>query len=104
MKRKSMFTRAACIAVLLLPAIVSGGDRTDVFTVGCVNCGAFHYGNGRATPDEFKASWKKLASDWAQDVFFYEDVGKGVPGYVSQPNFDIQAAAKKKPVPHLTAK
>ena len=98
MKRKSMFTRAACIAVLLLPAIVSGGDLTDVFTVGCVNCGAFHYGNGRATPDEFKASWKKLASDWVQDVFFYEDVGKGVPGNVSQPNFDIQAAAKKKPV------
>ena len=25
----------------------------DSFSVGCVNCGAFRYGGGRATPEKF---------------------------------------------------
>jgi len=77
------------------PATASG--RTAEMTVGCVNCGAFHYGGGRASPEEFAAEWKRMAGDWPQDVFFYEDVGKGTPGNVSQPRFDIRAAAKAPP-------
>ena len=70
---------------------------TNTFTVGCVNCGAFHYGKGKATPEAFAATWRKMAADWPQDVFFYEDVGKGAPGNVSRPKFDIRAAAKETP-------
>ena len=77
-------------------SVVSTGT-TDAFTVGCVNCGAFHYGKGKATPEAFAAAWRKMAADWPQDVFFYEDVGKGTPGNVSQPRLDIRAAAKETP-------
>ena len=66
-------------------------------TVGCVNCGAFHYGNGRASAEAFAAAWEKLAVDWPQDVFFYEDVGKRKIGELARPKFDIRAAAKKAP-------
>ena len=87
---------AAFAVVLSLSAAVAE-SQAETFTVGCVNCGAFHYGKGKATPEAFAAAWRKLAADWPQDVFFYEDVGKGTPGNVSQPRFDIRAAAKETP-------
>ena len=70
----------------------------STFTVGCVNCGAFHYNKDRATDEEFATAWKKLTADWPQDAFFYEDVGKGQPPTNCQlPKFDIRAAAKRSP-------
>ena len=87
--------RSVFVASALLLACACAA--ADTFKVGCVNCGAFHYGNGRATPDAFKAAWRKLAADWPQDAFFYEDVGKGVPGDVSLPGFDIRAATAERP-------
>ena len=102
---KTPLMLAAAVAVALgvqAASLVSTGT-TDAFTVGCVNCGAFHYGKGRATAEEFKAEWTKLAKEWPQDVFFYEDVGKGAPGNVSQPKFDIRAAAKVTPQPQAKA-
>ncbi len=77
--------------------IAHTAETNETFTIGCVNCGAFHYGKGRASPEVFAAEWKKLAADWPQDVFFYEDIGKGVPGNVSYPGLDIRAAAKIPP-------
>ena len=98
---------AACAVVLSLsvgadeisrvPSEASRRVAAGTFTVGCVNCGAFHYGKGKATPEAFAATWRKMAADWPQDVFFYEDVGKGTPGNVSQPRFDIRAAARETP-------
>ena len=74
-------------------------DAAAAFTVGCVNCGAFHYGGGRATAEEFAAAWSRLAADWPQDVFFYEDVGKTrKPGNMEAPGLDIRAAARNSPV------
>ena len=69
----------------------------STFTVGCVNCGAFHYNKGLATTEEFAAAWGKLAADWPQDAFFYEDVGKREIGELAVPKFDIRAAAKRAP-------
>ena len=71
---------------------------SKTFSVGCVNCGAFHYGGGRATPEEFSNEWQRLAKDFPQDAFFYSDVGKGTPGDISIKKFDIRADAKRKPV------
>lgn len=68
------------------------------FSVGCVNCGAFHYGGGRAMPEAFSNEWRRLAKDFPQDAFFYSDVGKGTPGDIAVRNFDIRADAKRKPV------
>ena len=85
---KTPLMLAAAVAVALgvqAASLVSTGT-TDAFTVGCVNCGAFHYGKGRATAEEFKAEWTKLAKEWPQDVFFYEDVGKGAPGNIPADN------------------
>ena len=103
MKTNGILAWAACVAVLSLSAVAATGSTGLVsgsgeLSVGCVNCGAFHYGKGKATPEQFAATWKKLAEDWPQDVFFYEDVGKGTPGDVSLPGFDIRAAVKEKPV------
>ena len=67
------------------------------FSVGCINCGAFRYGKEKVAPEEFAKEWSRLAADWPQDVFFYGDVGKGVPGNVSLPKFDIRAAVKRQP-------
>ena len=89
---------AVCVLATWVCVLSSSAMADDSLTVGCVNCGAFHYGKGRATPEEFKATWSKMAADWPQDVFFYEDVGKGVPGNVSLPKLDIRAAAKEKPL------
>lgn len=86
---------AAAEEMALAPGV---RHRGDAFSVGCVNCGAFHYGNGKATSEAFAAAWRKMAADWPQDVFFYEDVGKGTPGNVSYPRLDIRAATKEKPV------
>ena len=69
----------------------------DSFSVGCVNCGAFRYGTGRATPEKFAEEWRRLAQDFRQDAFFYSDTGKGTPGGISLPKFDIRAEAKRKP-------
>lgn len=69
----------------------------DGFSVGCVNCGAFRYGGGRATPEKFAKEWRRLAQDFRQDAFFYSDTGKGTPGGISLPKFDIRAEAKRKP-------
>ena len=48
----------AAVAVALgaqAASVVSTGT-TNTFTVGCVNCGAFHYGKGKATPEAFAAA------------------------------------------------
>lgn len=87
------------LASLLLSAATAVGG-TNSFTVGCVNCGAFHYGKGRATKAAFCAEWKRLAADWPQDVFFYEDVGKDpqrMPGRHAMPKFDIRAESRATP-------
>ena len=96
---RRMSVRAVALAgCMVLPGVAH--PEETVFTVGCVNCGAFHYGNGCATPEKFASEWKRLAADWSQDVFFYEDVGRGksLPGDIFKPKFDIRAAAKEKPV------
>ena len=72
----------------------------NAFTVGCVNCGAFHYGGGRASTAAFEAEWKRLADEWAQDVFMFEDVGRDsrrAPGAFAVPKLDIRASARNKP-------
>ena len=94
-----MSVQAVALACCMVLPGVAHPEET-VFTVGCVNCGAFHYGNGQATPEKFASEWKRLAADWPQDVFFYEDVGRGksLPGDVFKPKFDIRATAKEKPV------
>jgi hypothetical protein len=92
-----MLAAAVAVALGVQAASVVPTGTTNTFTVGCVNCGAFHYGKGKATPEAFAATWRKMAADWPQDVFFYEDVGKGAPGNVSRPKFDIRAAAKETP-------
>ena len=71
--------------------------ESAVFSVGCVNCGALHYGDGKTAAEEYDARWRRLAADWQQDVFFYEDVGKWKPGGESVKGLDIRAAAKRKP-------
>ena len=115
MKIRISFVWTVCAVMLLFSASAKGSPiplqgrsrlphtvashtgRTGEFSIGCVNCGAFHYGKGKATPEAFAATWRKMAADWPQDVFFYEDVGKGTPGNVSQPRLDIRAAAKEPP-------
>jgi hypothetical protein len=92
MKIKTFFTVAAVFA-----AVWSGRGGIAEFSVGCVNCGAFRYGNDNIPAEESAKEWSRLAADWQQDVFFYEDVGKGAPGNVSMPKFDISAAVKRQP-------
>jgi hypothetical protein len=92
MKIKTFFTVAAVFA-----AVWSGRGGIAEFSVGCVNCGAFRYGNDNIPAEESAKEWSRLAADWQQDVFFYEDVGKGAPGNVSMPKFDIRAAVKRQP-------
>ena len=79
-------------------AFAQQNAASKAFSVGCVNCGAFHYGGGRATPEAFSNEWRRLAKDFPQDAFFYSDVGKGTPGDISIKKFDIRADAKRKPV------
>jgi protein-tyrosine phosphatase len=86
------------IAVFAIALCVSVMAVAQDFTVGCINCGAFKYENGHASDKEFKGAWKKLAEDWPQDVFFYEDVGRGVLGNVSYPRLDIRSSVKEDPV------
>ena len=77
---------------------VVAGSTGDKMTVGCVNCGAFHYGKGRATPEQFWAEWQRMAKEWPQDVFFYEDVGRQrKPGGLAVQGLDIRAQASMKP-------
>ena len=80
------------------PAMAAEGGGKTRFAVGCVNCGAFHYGKGRATPEKFMAEWDRLAAEWPQDVFFYEDVGKvRQPGEIAVKGLDIRARSRLKP-------
>jgi hypothetical protein len=88
------FAVGAALVALLFSSVCNAAEE---FTVGCVNCGAFRYGKNRASESDFKASWLKLAKDWPQDVFFFEDVGKGRLGNISCPKFDIRASAKNDP-------
>jgi hypothetical protein len=71
--------------------------NASLFSVGCVNCGAFHYGNGRATTEFFASEWKRLLRENQQDVFFFSDIGKGRFGNIALPKFDIRANAEIKP-------
>lgn len=87
------------VILLALPcASILGASASDFFNVGCVNCGAFHYNKKLATREEFQAEWSRLVKENPQDVFFYEDVGKGSPGEISLPSLDIRASAAEKPV------
>ena len=54
-------------------AFAQQNAASKTFSVGCVNCGAFHYGGGRATPEAFSNEWRRLAKDFPQDDFFYSD-------------------------------
>ena len=46
------------------------------FTVACVNCGCFHYGD-KAIPEAiYRDNWKKMVKNADADVFFFEDFGK----------------------------
>ena len=44
-------------------------EKLETFSVGCVNCGAFKYGGGRASPKRFAEEWRRLAKDYPQDAF-----------------------------------
>ena len=71
MVARRKFAVGAALVALLFSSVCNAAEE---FTVGCVNCGAFRYGKNRASEFDFKASWLKLAKDWPQDVFFFEDV------------------------------
>ena len=94
-RRTASNAAMTALAAAAFACLAAFGEGT--FTVGCVNCGAFRYGNGRATAEEFAAAWDRLAADWPQDAFFYEDVGKRRIGELALPKFDIRAAAKRSP-------
>lgn len=51
-------------------------DFPTIFTVACVNCGRFHYGDKRTPKATYRDNWKKMVRDADADIFFFEDFGK----------------------------
>ena len=94
----AFLSAVACVYVHVTAAELPKYAASKTISVGCVNCGAFRYGGGRATPEAFSNEWQRLDRDFPQDAFFYSDVGKGTPGDISIKKFDIRADAKRKPV------
>ena len=94
----AFLSAVACVCVHVTAAELPKYAASKTISVGCVNCGAFRYGGGRATPEAFSNEWQRLDRDFPQDAFFYSDVGKGTPGDISIKKFDIRADAKRKPV------
>lgn len=51
-------------------------DFPTTFTVACVNCGSFHYGDKKTPKATYRDNWKKMVRDADADIFFFEDFGK----------------------------
>ncbi|MBO7532803.1 MAG: hypothetical protein J6T46_02355 [Victivallales bacterium] len=87
-----------CAAFCLLPVIAKAQQAT-VWTVACVNCGQFHYGDKKTAPDDYRRRWQKLFADVDADVFFMEDNSSDFPfNTIRFPKFDICADAKATPI------
>ena len=86
------------IAATVFAAAFSAAAET--FSVGAVNCGAFHYGDADVPAADYADGWTRLAAENPADVFFYEDVGRGtdLPGDVAVPGLDIRADVRRKPL------
>jgi len=95
----AFLSAVACVCVHVTAAELPKYAVSKTFSVGCVNCGAFHYGGGLATPEAFSNEWRRLAKDFPQDAFFYSDVGKGTPGEIAVKKFDIRADVKRSLAP-----
>ena len=88
-----------CAAFCLLPVIAKAQQATPTWTVACVNCGQFHYGDKKTAPEDYRRRWQKLFSDVNADVFFMEDNPSDFPfNSIRFPKFDIRADAKTTPV------
>ena len=85
---------------MIFAGLVVLAALTESFSVGAVNCGAFHYGDTNVSASAYAGEWKRLAAENPADVFFYEDVGRGtaLPGEVAVPGLDIRAAVRSKPL------
>ena len=85
---------------MIFAGLVVLAELTGSFSVGAVNCGAFHYGDTNVSASAYAGEWKRLAAENPTDVFFYEDVGRGtdLPGGVAVPGLDIRASVRSKPL------
>ena len=91
--------RPFIVAVCFLLPIIAHAQEATVWTVACVNCGQFHYGNKKTAPEDYRRRWQKLFADVDADVFFMEDNPSDVPfNTIRFPKFDIRADAKATPV------
>ena len=89
------FIVAACF---LLPVIAHAQEAT-VWTVACVNCGQFHYGDKKTAPEDYRRHWQKLFADVDADVFFMEDNSSDFPfNTIRFPKFDIRANSSRTPI------
>lgn len=87
-----------CAAFCLLPIIAKSQEAT-VWTIACVNCGQFHYGDKKTSPEDYRRRWQKLFADVDADVFFMEDNPSDFPfNTIRFPKFDIRTDAKTTPV------
>ena len=64
-----------------------------VLTVGCVNVGARHYGDGKTPKSVYDAGWRDLFARYPQDVFFLEE---STPDY--PPAGGIAAKCVREPI------
>ena len=88
-----------CAAFFLLPVIAKAQQATTTWTVACVNCGQFHYGDKKTAPEDYRRRWQKLFADVDADVFFMEDNSSDFPfNTIRFPKFDIRADAKATPI------
>ena len=46
-----------CAAFCLLPVIAKAQQATTTWTVACVNCGQFHYGDKKTAPEDYRRRW-----------------------------------------------
>ena len=68
------------------------------FTVVCVNCGSFHYGNKTTPKAVYRGNWKQMVKNADADVFFFEDFGrKFATGKAPAAKLDICHLAKLPP-------
>ena len=76
--------------------IVIGGNLSSGFrrfTVGCVNCGEYDYGDGKTSAETYQANWNRLFAENPADVWFKEDTVAS-----SDPNLCLEAVTASQPI------